>query len=495
MHIIAGKNGNFFFVRADTNESIIEVLSGLTFEEFMKCNAYAMMKKISLQNAAEFAAKNALCRSVIDNYAVFEDAVDIKVTQELLQFIERDDGRDRADSFDDDVKIDPRKYTNGFTHAAPRELSGLITDSMEIPDKLVPEFLKKIGIGFKRELLSNFVQWNTVTYRVDIVPSNPIKYSGKVDNKAITLVEYCYVFQSDDWRVLKKIDKKIETERQFIKKWFFAKEKTDEELVAYIIEKMFAKDKAMFAKFSRMYEVYKSLRDLRHDYRGVLAHEVQHLKSKILLDNRRMKPNTKALSAEDLYFIMVEDERTASLCATIDRINKYWHDNNWDELLFREPCFKVLAEKSVASRNSLLKNMDFVVNLCLKTWNEEHLETSYKKFLARMPILEAKNSCAKGYDDTGSEFHRQLGMLYSFRVYNPVIKKYEFRKLDNYIKIAIPISASVQNNIIDKLQHGIDRKKNSIYLLKKKYGIADDVIVNAANIYDSFRRTKRVVLS
>ena len=68
-----------------------------------------------------------------------------------MYFIESEDGRERSDSYDNDVVVNPANYNNGFLHAAPREVSGLITDSFQIPEDLVPRLLKSVGISIKRE--------------------------------------------------------------------------------------------------------------------------------------------------------------------------------------------------------------------------------------------------------------------------------------------------------------------------------------------------------
>lgn len=492
MKVVAGRAGSFFVVKMSTDDNIIQMLSELTFEEFIKYNAYETMKKISNKNSNNYAAKNLLRRDVLDNFVNIEEAVYHRLTQDLIHFIEFDDGRERSEGFDNDIVIDPSKFQNGFAIAAPREVSGIITDSFQIKEKDVPEMMKRVGISFKRELLSSIVKWNNITYRVDIVPSSPIKYQGALDNKAITIVEYCYMFQADDWRKLKKIEFKLLKEKKKQSSWWWPlKLKTDAELIVKILDHLYGKEKAKLAKFTRMYETYKELQKLRHDYRDVIIHEFHHLRTRIALENHRLKLRSKSLKARDMYNILVEDERSAALATTIDRINRYWQNKNWNDLLAKEPCFNILANRSEAERHRLLKNMDFVLNAKLKIWNEEKFEGYSKRFITKLPALEAQNSYAKGEDVDGKEYLKQLSMMYSHYVYDPDLKKNVIKSLSHFIKVPVPINEYVQKNIIDRAQYYIDRKKSSMNFLMTKHGISKEIILQAARIYDNYRRIKR----
>ena len=37
---------------------------------------------------------------------------------------------------------------------------------------------------------------------------------------------------------------------------------------------------------------------------------------------------------------------SAHLAVTIDRLNRYWHDHDWEALLAKEPCFSVLKMRT-----------------------------------------------------------------------------------------------------------------------------------------------------
>ena len=58
--------------------------------------------------------------------------------------------------------------------------------------------------------------------------------------------------------------------------------------------------------------------------------------------------------------------------------------------------------------------MEFVVNLKLKHWTENELERHYPKFVSNLPLIEARNSIAKGEDVERREYFRQRSVMYSF---------------------------------------------------------------------------------
>jgi len=491
MDVVAGKNGSFFVVRKKVSNTVLGMLSDISYEDYSRYYAYSTLKKISNESCAEYAAKNNLKVGILEYFSMVEEAVDFRATQDLMFFIESDDGRNRTEDMDDSIVVEPGNYKNGFAHAAPREVSGLVTDSFYIPDSEVPRMLKSVGIEIVRELLSNFVKWNEITYRAEIVPSRKLEYRSTFDSKSLKVVEECYVFQSDDWNIIKKIEHKFVREKARRQSSWFLKKKPDAEMLENILKSMF-KDKKHLRKYTDLYEAYRAIRRIRHDYIGSFIHEFHHIRNKIVLENHRLRPGSRALSAKNLYFILVEDERSAAFAATINRINTYFENGNWNELLSLEPCFAVLDGRNAEMRDKLLKNMEFILNAKLQYWNEHEWPNYLKKFMARLPQLEAQNSLAKGEDLDGREYLRQRSVMYSFYIYNPEKKKYFIQNLSKYIKVEIPVTPEVQENIIDKAQYYIDRKKTSKNFLMMKEGMTEELLRKATIIYDSHRRLSAV---
>lgn len=486
MDVVAGKGGNFFVVTGRVNNVILGMLSEISYDEFARYNAYSTMKKISRQSCAEYAAKNGLHERILENFFRLEEVIDYHATQDLMYFIESEDSRDRSDSFDNDVVVDPANYSNGFLHAAPREVSGLVTDSFQIPEELVPRMLKSVGISIKRETLSHFVKWSSVTYKVDIVPARKQSYRSRFDNKSIAVVENCYVFEPDDWKNIKKIEQTFIKEKVKRKKSWFLKEKPDDVLLDDILHKLF-KEKELI-KYGALYAAYREIRRIRNDYIGSFIHSFHHFRNKILIDNRCLHPKSVALSAQDMYNILVEDERSAAFAVTVYRLSRYWQNGNWNELLSKEPCFAILAERPQEMRDNLLKNMEFVLNVKLKYWTEHELERHYPKFVGLLPALEARNSIAKGEDENRREYLLQRSLMYSFYIYNPDSGKFELHNLSRNIKIDIPADRYIQENIIKKAQYYIDRKRSAKRFLLIKGGISETLVRKAAVIFDAPRR-------
>jgi len=491
MDVVAGKNGSFFVVTDNIDTDTSKKLADISFDEFGRYNAWSTMKKIARINSAEYAAKKSLRLDILEKFDRFAEAVDYKATQDLLYFIETESGRGQVANERSTLQINPDNFKNGFLHPAPREVSGLVTDSFHIKNDDVPKMLKAMGVSIVRSVISHFVKWNSVTYKVDVIPAAPDARKGAFNGAEIVVGENCYVFQSDDWRHIKKIEYLFNKEKADRKNSWFRMEKPDEEIFAGVLKKV-CKDAKQQTICNALYQKYVELKEQRANYRSIFIHEFHHLRNKILLENRCLKPNVKALLAPDMYFILVEDERSAHLASTIDRINVYWHDHDWEELLKDEPCFEILASRSEAERNRLLLNLDFVTNAKLKYWTENSLEAHYKKIMHRMPWLHGYCSVAKGIDDSRREYLLMRSMLYSFWVYNPFSQRYKMVRLDKHIKIDIPADGEMPQSIINRAQSFLGKKTAARDMLGMKYGIGGDLIRKAANIYDAQWRIKPV---
>ena len=486
MDVVAGKGGNFFVVTGRINNVILSMLSEISYDELSKYNAYSTMRKISRQSCAEYAAKNGLNQRILENFSRLEEVIDYHATQDLMYFIESEDSRSRSDSFDNDVIIEPSNYSNGFLHAAPREVSGLITDSFHIPEDLSPRLLKSIGISIKRETLLHYVKWNNVTSKVDITPAKKMDYRSRFDNQSIVIVENSYSFESGDWQYIKRVEQNFNKEKLKRKNSWFRKEVPDNELLEEIMQSIFKP--ADLKKYRALYEAYQEIKKLRNDYVGDFIYAFHRFRNKLLIDNRCLHSKSVALGAHDMYNILVEDERSSAFAVTVYRLSRYWQNKNWDELLAKEPCLQVLAGRTVEVREKLLKNMEFVLNVKLKYWTENELRAHYPNFVNLLPAFEARNSVAKGEDSNRSEFFLQRSLMYSFFIYNPDLQKFELKNLSHLIKIDIPVDQYIQENIIKKAQYYLDRKKSAKKFLLTKDGISESLVKKAAVIFDTPRR-------
>ena len=490
MEIIAGKNGSFFVITRNVDTDTVRKLAGISFDEFGRYNAWATMKRIAKMSSEEYAAKNYLRHDILEKFDRFADAVDLKATQDLMFFIETENGREDFDDVTEIIKIHPHGFKNNFAYPLPRISDGKITDSFALKDQDVPKMLKRIGSVIERSTAYHDVKWNNVTYKADVISEEPKARKASIVGSNIVIRENCYRFSDEDWKYLQKIDDAFNKEKYSREHSWYRFNKPENEILESIITKMCKSNKHNYAMYKAMYAKFVELKNSRTDYMGILVHEFHHLRNRILSQNRCLKADVKALNALDVYYIMVEDERSAHLAVTIDRLNKYWHDKDWEDLLSKEPCFEVLKMRSEEDRDRLLTNLDFVTNIKLKHWTEHCLEQHNPKIASRLPTLQRYSSIAKGLDESRKEYMLMRSMLYTFYVYNPQTGKYKMMRLDKYIKINIPVSDSVINHIIKKVQLFINRKLGAKDMLKIKYGLTDNMIKQAANIYDASLRLK-----
>ena len=306
MDVVAGKNGSFFVVKRDVDAETAFKLADISFDEFCRYNAWSTMKKISKLNGQQYAAQNSLKFHTLENFDRLAAAVDFKATQELVFFIETEVGREQLEDEFEIRIINPNNFKNAFAYTAPKEVAGVLTDPVVLRDEDIPQLLKKTGISIKRSVISHFVKWNNVMYRVDVSPASADIKKISTHGSEIMIGEHCYVFNSDDWSYIKKIDNEL-NRRQNAKKSWFVREKTPTEIFVEVIRK-FCKDRKSQIMYSCLYKTYAELRETHADYRSILVHEYHHLKNRILLENRCLKTDAKALLAADSYYILVEDE-------------------------------------------------------------------------------------------------------------------------------------------------------------------------------------------
>ena len=491
MEIIAGKNGSFFVVTTNVDTDTLRKLADISFEEFGCYNAWQTMKRISGMGSAEYARKNGLRLDILEKFDRFADAVDIKATQDLMFFIENENGREQLENKPDMISIRPREFKNGFAYPLPRETERGIVDSFAIRDKDIPPLLKKIGTVIGRVPVNYDVKWNGVTYKPEVVPENPNSRKAFINGSNIFIGENCYNFDNKDLRYIRQIDKAFNDEKNSRQNSWYRLNKPENEILEHVVTKICGNNRYMVPIYTAMYKKYIELKNTHADYHAIFVHEAHHLRNRILLLNRSLKPNTKALGAVDMYYITVEDERSSHLAVIIDRINRYWKDRNWEELLSKEPCLEALRMRSVEDRNRLLSNLDFVTNIKLKHWTETYLDAHIERIALRLAFLQRYNSIAKGFDNKRNEYVLMRSLLYSYRVYNPRTGKYKMTRLDKYIKIDIPVTDQIMRNIIGRAKNFIDRKRRAKEMLKAKYGFTDKMIKTAANIYDASLRIRR----
>lgn len=490
MEIVAGKHGSFFVVTDKTDTDTLKKLADISFDEFGRYNAWATMKKISHLSDVDYANKNGLNIEILKKFDRFAEAVDYKATQDLMFFIATENGREDIEADVDLQKINPNNFKNSFSYPAPREVSGLITDSLYIKNDEIPRMMKNVGISIVRSVVSYFVKWNNITYEVDVTPATPNLPRSNFNGRELVIGERCYVFQSDDWRYIKKLEYTFNKEKQERKTSWFKVDKPENEIFDIVLKKLFKEEHKQIV-IKALYQKYLELKDSRYDYRSVLIYDFHRFRSRVLLENRFLKPNVNALLPPDIYYLMVENQRSAHLAVTIDRINTYWHDHDWDKLLKSEPCFSILAGRSEAERNRLLQNLDFVTNAKLKYWTENSLEAHLEDIIHSLPKVLRYCSVAKGMDTQRREYMRLRSMMYSFWVYNPYTARHKMVRLDKYIKIDIPVNERVRTDFINKAHSFIGRKMATKEMLQIKYGFSDEQIRDAANLYDAALRIKQ----
>ncbi len=482
MDVIAARKGDFFIVKNNLAADIARKLSNLTFEEFELCAAWNTLRKISFQTIEQYAEKHSLDVDILKEFPSISSNVYYKATKELIFFFERDNNYERFRNTKCIIKK-KQDFENDFKFKIPKSNFGFILNSFYMQNKEIPEYIKRIGSSIVRRLKTYLVQYNEITNSVHIIPKFlPLPTTLNQQNK-IFIYENAYVFYPEDWQIIKKIRIYYKRLRASKRSSWFARLQNDEALLNEAIRKICPSPQRE-NKFKALYQKYVQLYLQHTNYHGPFIYECHKLRNRILIEGRLCKLCSKKLLPEDIFNLMIENERSSQLALMIDRINHYWFDHNSKKLFSSEPCLKVLEGRSNEEREKLLTNLDFLVNVKLQYWMKNSYNKYYTKIFKQSLELIDLSPVTKRIDEKRDEYHLMRSMMYSLSIYNPNKKIYQLKKLDKYIKFPIPLNNQEKANLITRYKNLTSRQTKAKEFLKIKYGFSEEIIQTANKIYN-----------
>ncbi|MBP5399421.1 MAG: hypothetical protein J6Y53_03290 [Alphaproteobacteria bacterium] len=482
MDIIAARKGDFFIVKNNLAADIAKKLSTLTFEEFELCAAWDTLRKISSQTTEQYAEKHGLNLDILKEFTSLSENVDYKATKDLIFFFERDNNYENFRNTKCLIK-QSQDFENDFKFKIPKSNFGFILDSFYMQNKEIPEFITRIGSSIIRRFKTYLVQYNDITQSAHIIPkltSLPTTFNQQ--NK-IFIYENAYMFYPEDWQTIKKIRIYYKRLRAAKRSSWFGRLQNDESLLNEAIKKICPspqrenKYKALYKKYVQLY--------LQHtNYHGPFIYECHKLRNRILIEGRLCKFNSKKLLPEDIFNLMIENERSAHLALMIDRINHYWFDRNSKKLFSLEPCLRILEERNTEDREKLLSNLDFLVNVKLQHWMKTTYSKCYNKIYKQSLNLIDLSPITKVTDEKKEEYRLMRSMMYSLSIYNPAKNKYQIKKLDKYIRLPISLKNQEKTSLSMRYNNLMVRQIKAKEFIKIKYGLSEDLIAQANKIYN-----------
>jgi len=213
-----------------------------------------------------------------------------------------------------------------------------------------------------------------------------------------------------------------------------------------------------------------------------ITHEMKHQRNRFFRERLQLKSDAKQLSCEDIYKINVEDERSATLSEVIFAINNYFKTGNKD-LLNACPqgwLKNILKEKSNDELKAILTDHSFIVNECLKEWNDVSATGYVGQFRAHC-YKDVKAYCSLPSDDNHEEFNKQLSAFYTFEVYNPKTGKTEYKNLSNLINVEVDVDETAKDIIKNSEEKRKEQKLLVDLLMEDPQSVTYQLISEAKN--------------
>ncbi len=339
------------------------------------------------------------------------------------------------------INIDKDEYINELNKPFPNIKIGsdkvLLNNFPEISDAFISEFAQKAGLQFRREDVYNHAQFNEKTQKIDYLNEKgqevEIPSVGSFIDNEITIVNEIISLNKEDYKTAQKNEAAIK-----------ALEAAEPELTYWEAkEKIFSQ---LSLKEQKLYDVYERGKNKEHEIKKTLLHEIKHFKNNFLLESRQYKDDYKNLSIKNLFNRCIDDERSATFEEMLYEVNTYLEQGKDDDysMFSQESKFIVKKLKSInnqeeksteAKREEIIKiltNSAKLMSLNYIQWTK-HLEEYAEEFnnivredVEKMPYLRETETA-------NEEYFKQRSIIYSYRVYNPETKKYEYQDLSKML--------------------------------------------------------------
>lgn len=325
-----------------------------------------------------------------------------------------------------------------------------------IHDEDINHSIKDLGIQIERRILDVFVEFDEVKneYIFKDKDGKIITRSigGYADSTGIKIRDWRFILKEQDYQKLEKLnsDIKIAVEnadevKQRVAKWDVL-EHADKSLMALYLDLDILDDKTNVLL--------------------VLSHEAKHIMNGILCGHRAFASDYKKPSAEKQYKLDVEEERSAYFEELNKAITKYFTNGENLNDAFGVGFLWVINKLEGCDKKEITEKLyppQNIMNEALQDWNDYKLEAYFGQIQDRC-FRESCESLLVPIDETEDEYKKQLSFKYTYEVYNPYTQTVELLDLSPAIKVDIPITDKVREEIIkpsdekrEKAQQELDK--------------------------------------
>lgn len=339
------------------------------------------------------------------------------------------------------VNLDRDNYLNELNKPLPDIQIGadkvLFNSFPHISDEFISEFAQKAGLQFRRQDVYNHAEFdeNTKKIKYTDLKGKPVDIDaqGLSYDNCIWITNEIISLNKNDYLAAQKNEQAIR----------------DLEKANPLLTYWEAKDQVLAKrslKEQKLYNVYERALMKEHEVKRTILHEIKHFKNNFLIESRQYKEGYKNLSVKNLFNRCIDDERSASFEELIYSINTYLEQEKYEDYsMFGAPAQSLVqylkrinAKKELTDEEKKQKIVKYFTNLPKLMsfeyiqWNDElpkYIEDFggiVKEEAEQLPYL-------KETEQNNEEYFQQRSIIYSYRIYNPETKKYDYHDLSQQI--------------------------------------------------------------
>lgn len=339
------------------------------------------------------------------------------------------------------VNLDRDNYLNELNKPLPNIQLGadkvLFNSFPHISDEFISEFAQKAGLQFRRQDVYNHAEFDDATQNIKYTnqegkPVN-IDAQGLSYENCIWITNEIISLNKNDYLTAQKNEKEIR----------------DLEKANPLLTYWDAKDQVLAQKSlkeQKLYNVYERALMKDNEVKRTILHEIKHFKTKFLLESRQYKKGSKNLSVKNLFNLCIDDERSASFEELIYSINTYLEQEKYEDYsMFGAPAKslvqylkKINAKKELTDEEKKQKIVKYFSNLprlmsfTYIQWNDE-LPKYIEDFSGIVKEEAEQLPYLKETEQNNEEYFQQRSIIYSYRIYNPETKKYDYHDLSQQL--------------------------------------------------------------
>ena len=199
-------------------------------------------------------------------------------------------------------------------------------------------------------------------------------------------------------------------------------------------------ESTLSGKEKNLFFIYRQELENVQKQKLILHHEFKHVKNEMFFNTVYLNRANYRLSGSDTYRIAVEDERSAFLSLTVNSVNEYLKNGDWDNFdafhFNDKKLVDTLKAMPASERKTYLMNPKNYIDVSLEFFTKEK-QANYDKTQFGGVIKDKVNQTAPNLpEDSGDlspTFKQIRKQYYHFAVYNPDSGKYEQKYLDEFI--------------------------------------------------------------